>query len=179
MLTLGGGGTWFSLWQTYITMQSTYEGTWRKCHYLPLLHFLSASRRCAPRVSKSVLLWASDSGICAREMKQTFFMVHLWGGVLVWSQVIGRALSCHSHMFLFHGVADEAIMGTWFLGFQVVVRTVSSYPGCALAGFVSLATFLHLSLPQASHLYLTLVILWGPDGIKSICKMLTRAPGPS
>lgn len=79
----------------------------------------------------------------------------------MWSQVMGRAPSCHSHLFLLVGVADEGIMRTPALTRRpgLVVRTLSSHPGSALAGFVTLGTFLHLSLPQASHLYLPLGVL--------------------
>lgn len=81
-------------------------------------------------------------------MKQTFLLC-IYRGILVWSRMMGSAPSCHSHLFLLLGVADEGIMGTPALTRRpgVVVRTVSPYPGSALAGFVSLGTFLHLSLP--------------------------------
>lgn len=60
-------------------IQSTYKGTWSKCLYLPLLHFLFASRRCAPWVQQVCVALSERVWILCRGSEADLFIVRLQG----------------------------------------------------------------------------------------------------
>lgn len=60
-------------------MQSTYRGTWSQCHYLALLHFLSASRGYAPWGQQVCVALSERFWILCQGREADLFIVHLQG----------------------------------------------------------------------------------------------------